>query len=199
MFDDYLLRDVSIKVRSGEFVVIRGPSGIGKSTFMGLIAGDLVPAEGSVCIDGFPSFGGVQGVAAVLSTDRLIFGTIEENVRFYRRWISPEDVSETLARCGLDVSQGGFKTGQKTIVGEGMMSISSGQRQRILLARAICDRPKILLLDEATSHLDVESERKVLAYVKELGATVIAVAHRPEAWRFGDRIIDISELREAAA
>jgi ABC-type bacteriocin/lantibiotic exporter with double-glycine peptidase domain len=82
-----------------------------------------------------------------------------------------------------------------TLVGEGLAGLSSGQRQRLLLARAFFGRPALLLLDEATSFLDVPSEQRIIEAIRRKRCTTIMVAHRPEVWRQADKVYDLVNCR----
>ena len=88
--------------------------------------------------------------------------------------------------------------GYYTYIGDMGSALSAGQRQRVMLARALYRRPKILLLDEATSHLDVKNERAVNAAMRKLNITRIIVAHRPETIASADRVVELGRAREAA-
>jgi ATP-binding cassette, subfamily B, bacterial CvaB/MchF/RaxB len=85
--------------------------------------------------------------------------------------------------------------GINTVVGEHTSGLSSGQRQRILLARAMVERPVLLILDEATSHIDSNCEALIFRALKSLGMTIVSCAHRPEIWRNADRIVDMENGR----
>ncbi|MFT9640181.1 ATP-binding cassette domain-containing protein, partial [Alcaligenes phenolicus] len=88
--------------------------------------------------------------------------------------------------------------GYDTSLGDMGTALSAGQRQRVMLARALYRRPKLLLLDEATSHLDVNNERAVNAAMRKLNITRIIVAHRPETIASADRVIELGHVRETA-
>lgn len=190
--DSFVLQDVSLHVRTGECIVLKGPSGAGKTTLVKLICGAATPSDGRVLIDGKPVVSGIRGLGAVLQTDRLITDTIRENVLLFRSG-SDDDVYAALNAVGLDDFVRGLPMRLNTGIGEGMTGLSGGQRQRIILARALIGNPKLLVFDEATSSLDVEGEAELLARLKQLGITLILCSHRPEVWKFADRVFDVRD------
>jgi ATP-binding cassette, subfamily B, bacterial CvaB/MchF/RaxB len=198
--DSWVLDDVSLHVNAGECVVIKGSSGAGKTTIIKLICGAAMPRLGEVLIDGLPIVSGIKKLGAVLQTDRLITDSIRENVLLFRGDVAnnnayDEDIYAALKVVGLEDFVRALPMQLNTGVGEGMTGLSGGQRQRIMLARALIGQPKLLVFDEATSSLDVEGEAEILRNLRALGATLIICSHRPEVWRFADRIYDIREGR----
>jgi ATP-binding cassette, subfamily B, bacterial CvaB/MchF/RaxB len=198
--DSFVLQHVSLQVRAGECIVLKGPSGAGKTTLVKLICGAASPSSGRILIDGHPVVSGVRRLGAVLQTDRLITDTIRENVLLFRPG-SDEDIYAALNAVGLEEFVRGLPMQLNTGVGEGMTGLSGGQRQRIVLARALIGAPRLLVFDEATSSLDVEGEAELLARIRLRGVTLILCSHRPEVWKFADRVIDVNEggIREVNA
>lgn len=193
--DSWVLNDVSLHAKAGECIVVKGPSGAGKTTLIKLICGAATPSGGEVLIDGLPVISGIKKLGAVLQTDRLITDSIRENVLLFRGDVNDDDIYAALKVVGLDEFVRGLPMQLNTGVGEGMTGLSGGQRQRILLARALIGLPKLLVFDEATSSLDVEGEAEILRNLRELGVTLILCSHRPEVWKFADKIVDIREGR----
>lgn len=189
--DGFALRHASFEVGGGECLVVKGESGSGKSTLARLMTGVASPSEGHILIDGKPLAYPVRGLAAVLQTDRLIAGTIRENISLYRGYISDSDIWKALELAHADAFVRDFPMRLNSPVAEGMAGLSGGQRQRLLLARALVDLPKILLLDEATASLDVETEGSIMRGLRRLPMTLIVISHRPEVWKFGDQVIEI--------
>lgn len=200
--DRRVLDHVNLQISPGECVVIRGPSGVGKSTIAKLLTGQLRAIEGSVEIDGTSVSSTTTGMAAVLQSDRLITGSIRDNVVYFRRDISDTQVIEALRMAAIDDFVLHLPMGLSTQVGEAMTGLSGGQRQRLLIARAALGRPKLLILDEATSSLEVEVEAAIFGELRRSGATMLLIAHRPEVWSLADRVYVLDEsgrLTEEAA
>ncbi len=191
--DRQVLDGLDFEVRPGECVVIRGPSGSGKSTIAKLLVGALVPTHGSIAIDGLPLADTMPGTAAVLQGDRLIGGTIRENIVLFRRQVSDAEIFAALKAAAIDDFVLDLPMGLNTLVGENVAGLSGGQRQRLLIARAALGLPRLLILDEATSSLEVEVEARILEGLRDSGATTIVIAHRPEVWALADRVFAIDE------
>jgi ATP-binding cassette subfamily B protein RaxB len=189
---------IDFRADPGECTVIRGASGSGKSTIARLLVGDLAPTKGVITIDGLPVARSMPGMAAVLQSDRLIGGSIRENVVLFRRGVSDSAVLAALKIAAIDDFVLSLPMGLSTRVGEGAGGLSGGQRQRLLIARAVLQRPRLILLDEATSSLEIEVEAQILGALAASGATTILVAHRPEVWGLADRIYTLQDgkLRE---
>jgi ATP-binding cassette subfamily B protein RaxB len=187
-----LLRSVSLEVHDAEFAVLIGQSGCGKSTIAKLMCGFLEPTLGTVQIGGVSPSIGIRGFAAVLQGDQLISGTIRDNITLYRPH-TDDALKSIIDQVCLGQFIATLPMGLNTPLGEHLSGLSSGQRQRILIARALLGRPKILLLDEATSHLDVETEEIVINNIRALGLTLFLISHRPDAWRGSDRMYELRD------
>lgn len=190
--DPYVVKAIELCVEAGGSLVIFGPSGCGKSTLLKLLAGLYEASDGTVLIDevdraqaGMPLFR--RQIAAVLHDDHLLSGTIADNIAFFEPEIDLDWVQECakLAHVHDDISR--LPMGYETLIGDLGASLSAGQQQRILLARAFYRRPRLLFLDEATSNLDVHLEAAVCESIRRLAITRIFVAHRPEAIQSADR------------
>jgi ATP-binding cassette subfamily B protein RaxB len=184
---------VTLTAAPGECVIIRGPSGTGKSTIAKLLVGQLTPSSGEVAIDGLPPEGALHGVGAVLQSDGLIGGSIRDNLLMFRRKVEDAELMAALEVAALDEFVRGLPMRLSTQVGEGIGGLSGGQRQRLLIARAVLGKPRLLILDEATSSLEVAVEARILRRLKATGATVILIAHRPEVWALADRIYELDQ------
>jgi ABC-type bacteriocin/lantibiotic exporter with double-glycine peptidase domain len=191
--DQPVLNGIDLTAAPGQCVIIRGPSGAGKSTITKLLVGQLQPGAGEVTIDGLPPEGALHGVAAVLQSDALIGGSIRDNLLMYRRNMDDAELMRALEDAALDEFVRGLPMRLATQVGEGIGGLSGGQRQRLLIARAVLGKPRLIILDEATSSLEVEVEARILRRLKESGATVILIAHRPEVWALADRIYELDD------
>jgi ATP-binding cassette subfamily B protein RaxB len=190
-FDQPVLAAVDLAVGVGEFVVIAGPSGCGKTTIAKLIAGAEAPTSGKVLVGGRPSKPGMHPVSLVLQTDRLIDGSIRDNISLFEPDVPTGEIFRALEIVCLDDFVKSLPMGLLTGIGEGRGGISAGQRQRLLLARAVLARPDIFVLDEATSNLDIQTEARILTFLRATGAAILLIAHRPEAWSGADRIYDL--------
>lgn len=192
--EPWIVRKASIRIAPGETIAIVGPSGAGKTTLVKLIVGLLVPESGDI------TYGGVSitslglrtyrtYVAAVMQSDQLFSGTIADNISSFSLNASQEDIERCASTAGIHDEIKVMPMGYLTLVGnDGGLRVSEGQKQRILLARAICRNPKLLVLDEATSHLDVPREVLVAQALDELHVTRIVIAHRPETIRRCERV-----------
>jgi ATP-binding cassette subfamily B protein RaxB len=186
-----ILTGANLHARAGECTVIRGPSGTGKSTLAKLMVGALTPTAGSVMIDGRPIAHSMAGMAAVLQGDRLIGGSIRDNITMFRRGVDDSAILEALKKASVDDFVLSLPMGLNTFVAEGVGGLSGGQRQRLLIARALLQAPRLVVLDEATSSLEVDIEARILEALASSGTTTIIIAHRPEVWRLADRIYSV--------
>lgn len=189
-----VLAGISLDVPAGSHVAITGPSGCGKSTLLRLLAGLHQPSSGRVVVDGEPLIpsrvaGYRRQIATVLQEDRLLSGSLLENVAFF----SEEPDEERAWHCCEQAMIADFVHALPmrlaTPVGDHADALSAGQRQRLLLARALYRQPKVLLLDEATSQLDVATERRIVAAIDALSVTRIVVAHRRASLDSAERVI----------
>lgn len=190
-FDPPTLRGISFKIDPGDFVILAGPSGAGKSTLIKMLCGLHRPTQGSIRIDDLAHDGLWLGMNSMLQNDRLIAGSIRDNVTMFRGGISDDDIYRALGVAELEDFVRSLPMRLDTMVSENAGGLSGGQRQRLLLARTVLAGPKILILDEATSALDVEMEARVLANLKNLATTIVLVAHRPETWSYATKIYDV--------
>ena len=190
--DDWVLHSLNLHIGAGECVVLKGPSGAGKTTLIKLICGASAATTGEILIDGQPVAAGLKAMGVVLQSDRLITDTIRENVLMFRGNVSDDDIFAALKIVGLDEFVRGLPMQLNTGIGESMTGLSGGQRQRVLLARALVAAPKLLIFDEATSSLDVEGERQIFLNLKALGVTLIVCSHRPEVWLHADAVYEVA-------
>jgi ATP-binding cassette, subfamily B, bacterial CvaB/MchF/RaxB len=189
-----ILDNVNLSIAKGQFVTIMGPSGAGKTTLIKIMLGLLEPTSGEVLIDGLPL--GLIGprayreqIAAVMQEDQLLSGSIADNICFFEPTFDPQRMVECAQIAGIHDEITAMPMSYNSLIGDMGSSLSSGQKQRVLLARALYHRPKILFLDEGTAHLDTERERDINMNLRSLGMTRVSVAHRPEITHGTDTVL----------
>ncbi len=195
---DPVLEGVNLSVRRGESLAVVGPSGAGKSTLMAMLAGNLLPSGGSVCVEGTELSAATQdevrsACALVAQTTWLFTGTIADNLRLAQPYATPSQLWQALEVARLDKEVALMPEGLETQVGEAGLGLSGGQAQRLSLARAfLADRP-VLLLDEPTSQVDLASEAAIVESLEQLaqGRTVVTISHRVGALTAADRTVRV--------
>lgn len=183
--ESFSVRGFSLVVQPGDFVLIAGPSGCGKSTIMKLLAGLYHPHQGEIKYDGASISSAFsrsikRQIGAVMQGDELLGGTIAENVAFFSEVAQPKRIWECLEISGIAEEVKQMPLQLQTPVGEIGSSLSAGQRQRLLIARALYREPAVLLLDEATANIDLEKEQAIFSALRTAGMTIVAVTHRPQ-------------------
>jgi ATP-binding cassette, subfamily B, bacterial len=200
--DQPILTDVSFKIEAGRMAALVGPTGVGKTTIISLLARFYDPLEGAVKIDGtdirkFRQKSLRDQISFVLQETVLFHGPIWQNIAYGK----PEATREQIIRAAELANASEFiekmPEGYDTLVGERGVTLSGGQRQRIAIARAIIRETPILILDEPTSGLDAASEQLVFEALDRLmeGKTAIVIAHRLSTVRRADRIFVVNEGR----
>jgi ATP-binding cassette, subfamily B, bacterial CvaB/MchF/RaxB len=200
--DPILLRNLNVLIEPGESVAIVGPSGCGKTTLLKLMLGIHTPQRGEILVGGVPlkQLGlraWRESFATVMQDDQLFAGSISDNISFFDPQFDAAWVEECARVASVSDDIEAMPMGYHTLIGDMGTSISGGQKQRLLLARALYKRPQFLFLDEATSALDVDRERLVNQAVRQLNITRVIVAHRPETIASAGRVIVLSEGRIA--
>ncbi|ADG07480.1 peptidase domain-containing ABC transporter [Kyrpidia tusciae] len=193
-FSPPVIRDIRFAVRPGEKIGIVGASGAGKSTLVKLLLGLYKPTAGRILYDGVPleewDLSWLRSrIGTVLQESRLFQRTIAENIRMNRADRPEEDVVWAAEQAAIHDDILRLPLGYHTQVSESGGNFSGGQRQRLLLARALVIRPALLILDEATSFLDAMTERTVDERLSELRCTRIVIAHRLSTVENADRIL----------
>lgn len=190
----WVLEDLSLKVEAGEYLAIVGTTGCGKSTLLRILLGLETPQKGSVFYDrkdinrlDLKSLRRKIGV--VMQDGKLFWGDIFSNISISAPSITMDDAWEAARIASVADDINAMPMGMHTIISEGQGGISGGQRQRLLIARAIAGKPKVLMFDEATSALDNVTQRHVSEAIDKLKCTRIVIAHRLSTIRHCDRII----------
>jgi ATP-binding cassette, subfamily B, bacterial CvaB/MchF/RaxB len=191
-----VIANFDLDVAPGECVAIAGPSGAGKTTLLKILAGLLRPTAGTVLIDDVPLQAiGLEAyraqIGCVLQDDRLFAGSIAENIAGFSPSLDSERIQLMARFAAIHNEIVHMPMGYETLVGDMGSSLSGGQMQRIVLARALYRAPQILLLDEATSHLDEENERAINEAIRRLPISRVIVAHRRSTLDMADRIVPI--------
>jgi ATP-binding cassette, subfamily B, bacterial CvaB/MchF/RaxB len=191
-----IISGFNLDVAPGECVALAGPSGAGKTTLLKILAGLLRPTAGAVLIDDVPlkaiGLDAYRGqIGCVLQDDRLFAGSIAENIACFSPSADADRIREVAKLAAIHNEILHMPMGYETLVGDMGSSLSGGQMQRIVLARALYRAPRILLLDEATSHLDEENERAINTAIRLLPISRVIVAHRRSTLDMADRIVPI--------
>jgi ATP-binding cassette subfamily C protein len=198
-----VFRDMTLAIKAGQLTVIKGASGIGKTSLVDLICGLYVPDSGEIRIDGTPLTEidlarWRRRIGYVPQDGVLVNQSVLENVRLHAREVGPDRVEEALrAACAWDFVSA-LPEGMETVVGERGAKLSGGQRQRLALARALVHEPLLLILDEATTGLDAPTTSEVCRRLRErLGSlTIIVISHQLEWAEISAQVIDLDELIE---
>jgi ATP-binding cassette subfamily B protein len=193
----HALSDVSFNVRSGETIAFVGPSGAGKTTLVKLLVGLYQPEAGRIL------YNGVAGdridvdafrerIGFVTQDAQLFAGTIRENLRFVNPSATDAECLEVLRQAACDNLLTRADRGLETMIGEGGVKVSGGEKQRLSIARALLRRPSLLVFDEATSSLDSLTESGITETIRSVSARTdlitILIAHRLSTVLHADRI-----------
>ena len=195
-----ILDDLSLKIKPGQYVAIVGQTGCGKSTLMRILLGFEKPQKGAVYYNGrdlntidLKSLRRKIGV--VMQNGKLFQGDIFSNIAISAPNLTLDQAWEAAEMAGIAEDIRSMPMGMHTMISEGSGGISGGQRQRLMIARAIAPRPKILMFDEATSALDNLTQKTVSDSLEKLKCTRIVIAHRLSTIRACDRIIFLEKGR----
>ena len=190
----YVLKDLSLKIAPGEYVAVVGRTGCGKSTLVRLLLGFEKPEKGAVYFDSrdinsldLPSLR--RKIGTVTQDAGLMQGSIYSNIVITAPELSMDAAWEAAETAGIAEDIRAMPMGMHTVISEGQGGISGGQRQRLMIARAIAPKPKILIFDEATSALDNKTQKQVAEALDRMGCTRLVIAHRLSTIRRCDRIL----------
>lgn len=197
-----LLVDVNFQVAAGGRLAILGPSGTGKSTIVDLVARLYEPQHGVILLDGHPlsdlDLHWLRTQIVIVGHDPTLFhASIEENLRYANPDVSADVVIEAAKVVGLHDFILSLPQGYHTMIGERGARLSTGQKQRIGLARAVLRQPCILVLDEALSGLDIVSEAQIRTALETLmaGRTTLIITHRLSSLREDDAVVVLDKGR----
>jgi ATP-binding cassette subfamily B protein RaxB len=199
--DRWVLKDVSFEVAAGECVAISAPSGYGKTTLLKVMVGLLRAAHGESRFDDLALRSDNvhdlrRQIGIVMQEDRLLAGTVAQNIAAFDESPDNARILEAAKTAGIDADIGAMPMRYLTLVGDMGDVFSGGEKQRILLARALYRNPRILFLDEATSSLDGPSENRIVTALRQLPITRIVIAHRRETIAMCDRVIDLTSINQ---
>jgi len=198
--DREILKGISFVLSPGKVTALVGGSGAGKTTTVDLLLKLYEPSAGRICIDDQDirdmDAASVRGQIGMVSADGSVFrGTLAYNIRYKRPDATDEEVYQAALAAGLEGALRRLPEGLQTMVGEGGMGLSVGEKQRIQIARVLVARPRILILDEATANLDYATEGKIIDTIDVLrkNSTVLVIAHKYTMVRDADHVIVLSE------
>lgn len=189
--------DISFSAKKGETIAFVGPSGSGKTTLMKLLVGLYRPHEGNIFYNGLDEnsidFNDLRNQIGFVTQDTQLFsGTIRENLMFVNPLASEEALLDALHQASCDYLLARAEKGADTMIGEGGLKLSGGEKQRLSIARALIRKPNLLIFDEATSSLDSLTEEEITDTIRNISSTsdqiTILIAHRLSTIMHADRI-----------
>ena len=190
----YIVNNLSLKIKAGEYVAIVGKTGCGKSTLMRLLLGFEKPEKGAIYYDNkdmekidLKSLR--QKIGTVMQSGGLFQGDIYSNITISKPTLTLDEAWEAAEIAGMADDIRDMPMGMQTMISEGQGGVSGGQKQRIMIARAVAPKPKILFFDEATSALDNKTQRQVSDALDKLKCTRVVIAHRLSTIKNCDRIL----------
>ena len=189
-----VIDDLSLKIRPGQYVAVVGATGCGKSTLLRLMLGFESPQKGAVYVDG-KDIAAVdlkslrRNIGVVMQNGKLFTGDIFSNIIISAPWLTMDEAWHAAELSGIAEDIRRMPMGMHTMISEGSGGISGGQRQRLMIARAIAPKPKVLMFDEATSALDNLTQKTVSESLDSLKCTRIVIAHRLSTIKQCDRIL----------
>ena len=194
----YIINDLSLTIRPGEYVAIVGKSGCGKSTLIRLLLGFETPEKGTIFYDDkdlskLELSSLRRKVGAVMQNGGTFPGDIYSNISISAPTLSLADTWDAAEKAGIADDIRAMPMGMNTYISEEQGGISGGQKQRIMIARAIAPKPKILIFDEATSALDNTTQKKVSEALDNIGCTRIIIAHRLSTIQHCERILVLED------
>ncbi len=195
---DEVFSGATTSINKGDFMVISGASGIGKSTLFKLMLGLVKEKSGEITLDidgeKLPIATALRGAVGYVPQGNLIFsGTVRENIAFAKPDAADEEIRRASSLSMCDEFIDALPEKAETVIGERGFGLSEGQIQRLSIARAILYDAPVILLDEATSALDEVTEKKVLENLKNLGKTVVLISHKRAALEICTRNVTVKD------
>ena len=191
------IEDISFEVRTGETIAFVGPSGSGKTTLMKLLVGLYRPQQGKILYNGMDesslNFEDLRNQIGFVTQDTQLFsGTIRENLMFVNTTATDIDLLDAMHKASGQNLLSRASNGLDTMIGEGGLKLSGGEKQRLSIARALLRKPRLLIFDEATSALDSLTEEEITTTIKDVSSKrnqiTILIAHRLSTIMHADRI-----------
>jgi ATP-binding cassette subfamily B protein len=191
------INNISFKVKKGETVAFVGPSGSGKTTMMKLLVGLYRPQVGKILYNGIDEnnidFEDLRNQIGFVTQDTQLFsGTIKENLLFVNPAATDDHLNDVMIKANCQNLLTRAEKGLETMIGEGGLKLSGGEKQRLSIARALLRKPNVLLFDEATSSLDSITEEAITETIREISLEgtqiTILIAHRLSTVMHADRI-----------
>jgi ATP-binding cassette subfamily B protein len=191
------LDHISFTAKKGETIAFVGPSGSGKSTLVKLLVGLYIPQEGEIRYNDIEAhdilFDSLREQIGFVTQDTQLFaGTIRENLLFVRPDATDEELVDVLHKASCQYLLSRAENGVSTVIGEGGLKLSGGEKQRLSIARSLLRHPRLLIFDEATSALDSITEEEITGTIKNISAQreqiTVLIAHRLSTIMHADRI-----------
>ncbi len=195
---------ISFRVEVGKTIAFVGPSGAGKSTLVKLLLGLYRPNSGNILYNGIPyetvEMSGIREKTGFVAQDTQLFaGSIRENLKFVNPGATDEECISVLKMAACDTLLSRASNGLDTVIGEGGVKVSGGEKQRLSIARALLRKPELLIFDEATSSLDSLTEEEITSTIRELSnikeSITVLIAHRLSTILHSDTIYVLEQGR----
>lgn len=197
---DYVLKNISLDIKAGEYIALVGPSGVGKTTLCSLIPRFYEVNQGRILLDGKDirnvSLRSLRRNIGIVQQDVYLFaGTVSDNIRYGKLDASKEEIVEAAKKANAHDFIMQLPDGYDTDIGQRGVKLSGGQKQRLSIARVFLKNPPVIIFDEATSALDNESERAVQDSLERLtdNRTTLVIAHRLSTVRNAQRIVVLTD------
>jgi ATP-binding cassette subfamily B protein len=193
----HAIDNISFDVKTGETIAFVGPSGSGKTTLMKLLVGLYRPEKGNILYNNLDEnsidFNDLRNQIGFVTQDTQLFsGTIQENLMFVNSSATKEDLLDSLNKASCNTLLSRAEKGLDTMIGEGGLKLSGGEKQRLSIARALLRKPRLLIFDEATSSLDSLTEEEITKTIRNVSSQrnqiTILIAHRLSTIMHADRI-----------